>query len=233
MKFSSSIVFTVLAFLSLMVSAANEEQKALGAMQLDIYVDYVFEDQPTVGADELASFLNGETAVLKYLMASRDEDNVTVVGAGGTLRHPNTHEVLYNLTAEALDPMISIKPNLSYEFQKSIEIDFEPANYILAPEIYIVVAGVIKSVPIRNQRLIITNVPLSLFDPQLIFLVAVLAAILGASTWFVYNQFGTSPAARLKHTKERRTSAVAPGKYDSDWIPAEHLKKTKRSKKAN
>ncbi|CAH2350830.1 increased recombination centers protein 22 [[Candida] railenensis] len=232
MKFSSSIVFTALAFLSL-TAASDEEKKASGAMQLDIYVDYVLEDQPTVGADELASFLNGETAVLKYSMASRDENNVTVVGAGGTLRHPTTHEILYNLTAEALDPMISIKPNSSYEFQKSFEVDFEPANYILAPEIYIVVAGVIKSVPIRNQRLIITNVPLSLFDPQLVFLVAVLVAILGASTWFVYNQFGTSPAARLKHSKERRSSAVAPGKFDSDWIPEEHLKKAKRTKKAN
>lgn len=211
-----------------------------GAVHIDLYVDYTLPDQPNVRHDEVASFINGENATLKYTVASQEKQEVVnLVGVGGFIRDADTNALKYNLTAEAILPPVLVKPNDTHSIDQTFAIDFVPGTYVLAPEVYIVLQNEVKMIPITPQLIRVADVAVSFLDPQFLALVALFGALVAMVLTFTYNRYvatylqGTAPlpAAAKRAARREHATGVATGAYNADWIPKEHLKKAPKTKK--
>lgn len=232
--------FKLLSSLSILAlaAAATPDPDNADQMKLDLFIDYKIEGQPGVTQTDVALFDIDEVAVLNYEMSTLEEDiPITVIGTGGYIKDPATGDVVQNLTARQLEPMLQLKPNETLNFKQAIEINLPAQNYIFAPEVYFVIGTEQpKMVQIRNQLVIVSEPQTSVFEPQFLFLCLLFLGIVTISGFFTLKAvapYFESTAPTKKSLKEQASSARATGKsFNEDWIP-EHLKKSKRTKKLN
>lgn len=233
MKTIVPILALFFAFLKI-VTAVSTEKEASGV--LNLYLDYSFDQYPDLTKQDVAELRNGEEVSLTYTVVNLEEFDLAVVGVGGSFRDPNTGEDKVNLTSSALGP-IFLKPQSTETFSQRIPLNVLDGNYILSPQVFAAVNDTIQVIPVKGQLTVITDVPISWFDPKLLFLEAIL---LGSFSVLVYVAYeaggkkylrGTAPVAKQNKKVPTAAAAESTGKsYDTNWIPEGHLKFKKGKK---
>ena len=104
------------------------------------------------------------------------------------------------------------------------------------PQLFIAFDNDLKLVQARGQRTEVKDVPISIFDPQLLLLEAILLATFAGLGYVAYNIWGKryfEGTALVNKPKRGASPPVASAKsVDSDWLPEGHLRQ-KKTKKAN
>lgn len=243
----TSVLFSAVSILAASGESQEQEAAAVAASKqeptsINFYVDYTIKEYPEVANTDVAQFTNGEQIQLEFNVVNNENDNIVVVGCGGTFRDPITNKVKANLTAATIGP-ITLEPGQNEQFIQKISIDLLSNNYLLTPQIFIAYQEDLKLIQARGQLAVVEEVPISFFDPQLIFLEIILTLSFGVLAYFAYSIWGqayfqgTAPVNSKKSTSVKSSSGVATGgnSYDSSWIPEGHLQKQqpkKRSRKA-
>lgn len=233
MKFSlMNIAAVAVSFLSVLAAPGSGEE----VTEIKFVVDYSIAELPTIKNTDVAPLTNGEKVTLNYQVINNEEFNVTVVGVGGTLRDPTNGVIQANLTSAAVGPVI-VDPSDSATFDQELLVDLVPGNYVLTPQLYVVYNDEIKLIQVRGQLAIIESLPISFFNPQLLFLEVLLLSTLGVIVYVVYSIWGkkyiqkTAPVSRQFPRGSSPSNATGKS-YDTEWLPESHLKQ-KKSKKAS
>lgn len=215
---------------SLALSQAVELTPDAGVQDLRFPVSYVITEYPEVTHTDVAEFSNGETISLQYTATNNEDDKITIVGLGGAFRNPNNNEIRSNLSAQSVGPVI-LAPGESEVFVQKIPLDLLPDNYLLTPQLFIAFQDDLKLVQARGQLAIISDVPVSIFDPQLLVLEAILVVTFGGLFYAVYSIWGKSYFAGTAPTKKKVSEAAKSTAVDPNWFPESHIKQ-KKTKKA-
>lgn len=191
-------------------------------------LDYVIEEYPDLEASEVAQLWQGEEIHVHHTITNNEDTDITVVGLGGSFRDPLTGDYKVNLTSNSVGP-ITIEPGKSTEVRQRITLDFLPGNYFLAPQVYVAFNDELKVIQARAQLAVLKDVPISFFNPQLLFLEALLLALVGGAGYFFYSSYfqkyfkQTAPVTKGKSTG--KTSG-----FDPSWVPSHHQVSQKKSK---
>jgi hypothetical protein len=166
---------------------------------------------------------------------------VTIAFILGSLNDPKTDKVVRNLTTKAFDKQVPAGEAVSFGY--SFAVEMHPQSLKLK-----IVAMVMDSkkafyqVPVLTESVDVVEAPISIFDPQTIFLYLVLASTFGGTCYFIYSTWIVPLLPQKKprsgkHGKRHAdthsggaagdSSATATGSkgYDESWIPPQHLNK--------
>ncbi|OCL12586.1 hypothetical protein AOQ84DRAFT_311961 [Glonium stellatum] len=196
--------------------------------------------------------INGHPTQAVISIANSEPGPVSVALIGGSLYSiQGTPQVLRNLTAQRYNIEIPAGE------QESVTYNF--ATEMHPQDLRLQLVTVLKddkdafyTMQIFNETVSVVEAPTSIFDPQIIFLYAVLLAAFGGTVYFIYNTWittlfpqkrrGGKGGERAK-TSSRGTKKVDPADqaavvgadgpavtsgakaYDESWIPAAHLQR--------
>lgn len=233
MRFGKVIASLVLSIASVVgAEAAAEEKQAI-----KFVADYIIQEFPDIGKADVAQLNSGKNIHLEYTVGNMEEEDINVIGVGGVLTDPATGAIKVNLTSGAIGPIV-VANGESKTFVQDIPLDLVADNYLLNPQVYIVMNDVIKMIPVRGQLATVTDLPISWFNPQFLFLMIVLTVSfvgLGFAAYDIWGKRylkGTSPI----QPKQRPASTGIPSvytsgskTYDESWLPEHHLQKKKRA----
>ncbi|ODV82342.1 increased recombination centers protein 22 [Suhomyces tanzawaensis NRRL Y-17324] len=226
---------TVLAglFASACVSAAPAIDPNVAKELIKFPVEYTLVEYPDVGARDVAEFNNGDTITLQYSVSNQEDKEVSLVGVGGSFRDPTNNQIKTNLTAAAIGPYV-LAPGQSQTFVQKVPLNLIPDNYLLTPEVYVFYNDEMKALSIRGQLAVVSDVTISLFNPQLLFLELVLAATVAGLAYVAYQIWGASYFAGTAPVapKIRKTASGSTVVSDAAWLPDVHVKQ-KKSKKVD
>ncbi|PVH19066.1 hypothetical protein CXQ85_001361 [Candidozyma haemuli] len=141
----------------------------------DFELDYVIEEYKEVAHDSVAEMNSGEQIKLLYTLRNNEETDITIVGVGGSFKSLLTGDSIANLTSSAVGPVV-VPPEGSSSIGQRITLDLEAGNYILSPQVFVAYKDELKAIQARSQLLVVKDAPLSLLDPQLLFLEVLLLA---------------------------------------------------------
>mmetsp|Transcript_1897 Transcript_1897/g.1865 ORF Transcript_1897/g.1865 Transcript_1897/m.1865 type:complete len:238 (+) Transcript_1897:51-764(+) len=236
MKLSFSIITALVAVASSAIAAPIDPEKATGS--INFVVDYKISELPEITNTDVAELTNGEAISLQYSVENNEDKEISIVGVGGSFRDPANGNIKTNLTGAAVGPVL-VPAGEKASFIQKIEVNLVADNYLLTPQIFVAVEDDLKFIQARGQLASVNDLPISFFNPQLLFLEAILVATLGGILYVVYDIWGkkyiegTAPIIKTsKKASSPSPISVATGKsYNSEWIPEAHLKQ-KKSKKA-
>lgn len=235
MKISLSIFGAIVAAFTAGVAAADagDSQQAPETITLQFAVDYTIPSLPDVGARDLAQVYNGEEFSIAYSFTNNEDKEIVIVGVGGAFHDLETGAIKSNLTAQPVEAL-TVPAGESGSFTHRISLNLVPEEYIMVPQLFIAYDNDLKLVKARGQRTEVKDVPVSIFDPQLLFLEAVLLATFGGLAYIAYNIWGvqyfkgTAPGPKPKRGAAAPASAAT---TDSNWLPEGHTRQ-KKTKKA-
>ncbi|KAH3670587.1 hypothetical protein OGAPHI_001102 [Ogataea philodendri] len=240
---------TVFASLALAVSAlcADTKEKPdivkgnfkpTAEKPFDLRVEYLIKDKQEVPS-AIVDIENGETISLNYKFYNGEDEECTVLGVGGKLISPVTGDVLYNITASNIGPL-SVASQDIVEFSQNIGIDLNPDSYLVVPSIYVVFKEQLMMLGSRNQLIQVDDPKISIFNPKLLVLEAVLVSSLVGVAYLLYSLFGANyfgtvkkDAKKQKLPADKPSKKQAPQKVDESWLPETHLKTKRRTAKKN
>jgi len=193
-------------------------------------VDYLILEYPDADKNEVIQMWQGEQINVRHTITNQEDTDITVVGLGGSFRDPITGEFKVNLTANSVGPVV-IEPGKSVNVGQMITLDFVPGNYFLAPQVYVTFKDELKAIQARAQLAVVKEVPISFFNPQLLFLELIFVVLAGAIGYIFFPAFfqtylkGTAPITKASTTKSATTSG-----FDPAWVPSHHQVTQKRTK---
>ncbi|KAF3986039.1 hypothetical protein FT663_04650 [Candidozyma haemuli var. vulneris] len=192
----------------------------------DFELDYVIEEYKEVAHDSVAEMNSGEQIKLLYTLRNNEETDITIVGVGGSFKSLLTGDSIANLTSSAVGPVV-VPPEGSSSIGQRITLDLEAGNYILSPQVFVAYKDELKAIQARSQLLVVKDAPLSLLDPQLLFL-EVLLVVVGiiALQFRSPHLFEFSKGSRATSQPKPRESS----KFDPEWIPKHHQATQQKSK---
>lgn len=236
MKLLFSFITALVAFATICASAPIDQEKI--TTSINFLVDYIISEFPDISNADVAEFQNGEGITLKYTVTNNEDKQISIVGVGGAFRDPANGVIKTNLTSAAVGPVL-VDAGQTANFEQTINLNLIADNYLLTPQVFIAYEEELKLIQARGQLATVNDIPLSIFNPQLLFLEAILLATIGALLYFAYEIWGksyvegTAPVAKPTKKASSPSAPVSTGKagYNSDWIPEGHLKQ-KKSRKA-
>lgn len=224
-------ILTGIVSLASFVSAIGEESDPAAVLKFN--VDYTIKEHPEIAPTDVVDLFNGDTITLDYTVSNDEDEQLAIVGVAGSFRDPATNEINTNITAASVGPIV-LEPGMSHKFSQSINLNLYPNNYILSPVLFVSRGDAFVTATPRPQLASVSDTPISMFNPQLLFLEIVLLATFAGIGYLLYESFGKAyfkgTAPTKKPVKTPTASSPAPeGKsYDSSWIPEGHIKKTKK-----
>lgn len=235
MKLSFSIITALVSVAASVIAAPVDQEKTTES--INFLVDYSISEFPQISNTDVAELTNGESISLEYTVTNNEDKEISVVGVSGSFRDPANGQIKTNLTAAAVGPVI-VSAGESANFIQKIDLNLVANNYLLTPQIFVAVEEELKFIQARGQLASVSDVPISFFNPQLLFLEAVLLATIGGILYVVYDIWGkkyiagTAPITKPVKKASSPSPAPSTGKsYNAEWIPEGHLKQ-KKSKKA-
>lgn len=196
-----------------------------------LHLTYVLEGNESAEPEELVEFLYSKPISIIHTLVNNEERELTVVGVGGRFLDPSNGKIMANITAVSLGPL-SIPPGNSNSFRQIVNIKVNAGNYVLVPNVYMSYDESMKVMEARSQLLTVVEIPISLFNPHLLFVELVLVAVASFTMYFFYPNFLKNyfkSTAPVKVSGARGTSSG----YDPSWIPKTYLSGTKSSTKSN
>ncbi|KAE9967752.1 hypothetical protein EG328_008013 [Venturia inaequalis] len=238
--------FAVLSLLALRAQAAIEVAEEVP--QLAVAVTASFPNSEIFGVKLVNA--HATQAVLSFSNAEPDPVNVRLVGGSlWTLEAPGKPEphIVRNLTTVAYKVEVPAGANqsLTYNF----------AQELYPQDLRLVLGAVVDKgetafqVAIFNSTVTVVEAPVSFFDPQILFIYLLLAAMFGGTLLFIYNTWiktlfpqtkrGGKGGERARTSTQGKKTAVAPADqvsvigadgpavtgFDSAWIPPNHLQR--------
>lgn len=223
MKVTSLITLLVS---SLLVASAPAAAAADGSLILLLGLDYTIKEFPGVGAADVAELTNGKTISIEHTIVNHEDKNVTIVGIGGSFLDAKNLETKTNLTSSAIGPHV-LGPEESFTFIQQIPLNLVPDNYVLVPQLFVAVEDELRLIPLRGQLSIVSDESISFFNPQLLFLEAILIASVGFLAYVIYEIWGKRYLGIASSTPITKKKVVGEKKsVDSSWLPKEYKKKT-------
>ncbi|CAH6719650.1 increased recombination centers protein 22 [[Candida] jaroonii] len=207
-------------------SVIKSEIIDVGGLKVDI--DYSIEEfESSTGVLEL---FNSDTITLVYNVENDadSEHPLSIIGVSGTFNDPASNDIVSNITTGSVGP-ITLENGQSQQFKQAINLNLVPNNYILKPIVYMAVDNQIVPVTVKPLLANVSDIPISLFNPQLLFLELVLIVTIGVVGLVLYDLFGKNYFNNIvpKKTVKKDSVPVESSKgYDSSWIPKHHIKKT-------
>lgn len=224
-----------LGFLGVMGAARASEEEAQQYMeaaheekQLSKFnLDYVIDEYPISSVADVAQLQVDQKINLQYTLRNDEEFDLSVVGLGGALRDSLNGDYLYNLTSTSLGPLV-VKPGQEVNFSQAISLEVSAGYYLLLPQVFVAYDQSLKVVQAKGLLLSVEEAPVSLLNPQFLFLEIIFVALLGgAGYFFFYNQL----APYLKGTSPSKSVPVAKTSgFDPLWVPEHHQATQRKSK---
>ncbi|GAP89107.1 putative signal sequence receptor alpha chain [Rosellinia necatrix] len=210
-------------------------------VQLNAEIVATFPDADIFGV----KLVNGRATKAVIDITNNEDQPIQVAFLGGQLMKlqelspdaPSYTAILRNLSTVQYQATIPAgeKQSLPYSFV----LDMQPQDVRLHL-IGVIMSGSnqIFSIGVYDDVVSIVEAPISLFDPQIIFLYLVLSGVFAGTCYFVYKTYieaffpqAKKPrSAKAKPTLEKEplsggegTTSGNDGGYDEQWIPADHL----------
>lgn len=231
----SIFAVALLATAKTVFCADAEEEKSIGQQKAEYFgsaksdselanfeLDYFILEYPDVERSEVVQMWQGEQINVRHTITNKEDTDLTVVGLGGSFRDPITGEYMVNLTSNSVGPVV-IEPGKSATVGQQINLDFLSGNYFLAPQVYVAFKDELKVIQARAQLVVIKEVPVSFFNPQLLFLELIFVALIGGVGYLLYPSYfqsyfkGTAPTSKKLTASSSSTSG-----YDPTWVPSHH-----------
>ncbi|KAK7204840.1 hypothetical protein BZA70DRAFT_280126 [Myxozyma melibiosi] len=238
--------FTTKALLGFLVAALATTTASVRAQEFDddaedaIAPKFVLETKFLDSTSPLTPVvLNTVSTNLEISLANDEENEAIVQIAGGALFQVGKDVPFENITATRVGP-IQIPPHSKVPVPYSFVVDVEPKEYFLRIVLVIEYEGQLVQYLSYNSTVYVEDPPLSIFDPQMLFLYLILIALFGAAGYYTFTSYiqpkyfpkkkatkkRAAPAAASTVTAEsaaQSTSVNAKG-YDESWIPEHHLR---------
>lgn len=196
-------------------------------------LDYFIEEYPEYTSQDVAHFLQGETITLTHTVTNNEELDITVVGLGGEFRDPTTGAVTVNLTANSVGPVV-IPPGQAAVVGQKINLDITAGSYIINPQVFVAFNDQLKAIAARSQLAVLTEAPVSFFNPQFLFLELLFVSIVGGIGYYFYSTTLQGYFDGAAPTKKPLATSGKSSSYDPSWVPSHHqtLQKKSKSRKA-
>jgi len=260
MVFFKSAALALMPLLALQAQAASEvvveeiEEDPLGIPSslpnIAVHVSASFPNSEIFGV----KLVNGHAtqAVLDFMNTEPESVIVRMVGGSlWSLDAPGQQppHIVKNLTTVPYNVEVPSGTNQSLTFNFATELHPQDMRLLLAAVVDR--AGNAFQLPAFNGTVTIVEAPISIFDPQIIFLYLFLASIFGGTCYFIYSTWiktlfpqtkrgGKGGERARTSTKGKRVDPadqVAVGgadgpattsgakTFDASWIPAQHLQR--------
>ncbi|KAF2103888.1 hypothetical protein NA57DRAFT_70098 [Rhizodiscina lignyota] len=197
--------------------------------------------------------INGHATQAILSFKNDEAEPIQVMAVGGSLITPNTEppQIVRNLSTTA--PRVEIPAGETETVPYSFTTEMHPQDLQLNLAAIVQDGkGAYYTFQVYNETVSVVEAPLSIFDPQIIFLYAFLAAIFGGTCYFIYTTWITTlfPQAKRRGKGGERAKTSSTGKkrvdpteqvavvggdgpavtsgskaYDESWIPAQHLQR--------
>lgn len=216
------------------VAAADDSFVASDQKPYNFRIQYSVADKQDSISD-VVSMTNGETYSLDYTVYNGEDEEVSIIGVGGSLNDPQSGAVSNNLTTGSIGPVV-IPSGEAANFTQQINIDVAPGDYLVVPSIYAVYNSSMMLLGSRSQLISVEDPSISIFNPQLLLLELILLATLGGALYAAYELFGKQylrknqpikVATIKKLVPADQTSSSKSSGYDESWLPKQHLKAKK------
>jgi len=203
----------------------------LESIEPEIVIQASFPEQNPFG-----HIVNGERNQIYLLVENKSDQNVTLNSVGGSFHHPDSGALLKNISSLTYGSLLleNSKLQIPYTFYS----EFKPGDLHLNIWLEHSVDDVKYRVTAFDSVVTIVEPESSWFDFKLISTYLIVAAFLGGVSYFIYLTY--FPAKKAKKSKRSRPEISAPtskvtvtssgARYEEEWIPEHHLKKTKTRK---
>ncbi|KAF2667041.1 hypothetical protein BT63DRAFT_427460 [Microthyrium microscopicum] len=201
--------------------------------QLKVAAEVTFPDSEVFGI----KLVNGRPTTAHFAIHNGEEQPVTISMIGGSLWPLDVTELtaagpVRNLSTTTYNTEIAPAGNLSLTYKFATELHPQDLRLLLA--------GIVKDqngvqfqLEAFNGTVSVVEAPLSLFDPQTLFIYAFLIALFGGTCYFIYNTWIVQFFPQQKKASRRTAPASAPSQatttgasgYDESWIDPRHLQR--------
>ncbi|KAF8474017.1 hypothetical protein BDZ91DRAFT_691192 [Kalaharituber pfeilii] len=207
---------------------------------MNISIDVTFPDTPEEEVGGPVIITNGITKNVNIAIVNHENGPIGVQFIGGSLWDPLTGASVRNLTQKVMG--LEIEKDQREDLSYPIKLDMHPRELLLqlnmvlrTPEQRLVTATAF------NSTVSIVEQPMSIFDPQLLFLYLILLSGIGGAVYWAYNYWldtvnpkrrrGPRPAPREHAESPIATATGVEGKkFDESWIPEHHIKRASSPK---
>ncbi|KAL1996490.1 hypothetical protein VTN49DRAFT_8090 [Thermomyces lanuginosus] len=187
--------------------------------------------------------VNGRPTQAQLSFSNEESAPVTVSFVGGVLSTLDEKpKIVRNLTATLYNVQIPAgeERTLPYEFV----VDMHPQDLRLNLESFISSDGKLYNINAFNGTVSVVEPPVSIFDPQIIFLYLFILAFFAGIVYFFYTVWIAPyfPQKRRGRSTEKKGSSRQAGSdsspsgvssattYNPEWIPAHHIQKPESRK---
>ncbi|KAH8664053.1 hypothetical protein BX600DRAFT_436621 [Xylariales sp. PMI_506] len=189
--------------------------------------------------------VNGRPTKAVVDVTNHEDEPIQVAFVGGSLftlkplpeDAPASAGIVRNLSTLRYDAIIPSGSKQSLPF--SFVLDMQPEDLRLQLSAVVTSSeGNMFQVPVANQTVSVVEAPISIFDPQIIFLYLVLGGAFAGISYFVYKTYIEAffpqtkkprPAKKVKPVEQEPlsggegTATGADKGYDESWIPMDHI----------
>lgn len=209
-------LFLIVGLSALFANADIEiENNAESPKIANFDVTYGIAEKDSAAASSFLEFNIGETATLSYSFTNKEDQDVAIVGVGGNVISLENGEIAANITKADIGPL-SLAINETTEFQQMVKLNLDEGEYYLLPNIFVTKGEDLMRVGANPSLLRVLPPPMSLFNPQFLFIQLILLSIVGGLSYFFIN----TRSSAVKPSKGK----AAPIKVDESWIPKNHIK---------
>ncbi|KAF8421025.1 hypothetical protein EV426DRAFT_633875 [Tirmania nivea] len=204
---------------------------------MNITVDVTFPDDAPAEASRNAPvvIVNGIPKKVNVAIVNYEEVTIGIQFLGGSLWNLESNSNIRNLTQQVLE--VELPKGQKVDLPYTILVDMHPKNLRLNLQMVLRSEQRLVTATAYNSTVSIAEQPMSLLDPQLLFLYLILlSSIAGAGHW-AYNYW--LDTVNPKRKRSPRAAAVKPvraespvgtatsveGKFDESWIPEHHIKR--------
>jgi hypothetical protein len=203
--------------------------------QLNVAAQVTFPDSEVFGI----KLVNGRPTTAVFNILNGENDPVRIRMVGGSLWPVEAVDLtasspIRNLSTTVYNTEIPAKSNHSLTYKFTTELHPQDLRLLLA--------GIVEDkngasfqLEAFNGTVSVVEAPLSIFDPQTLFIYAFVGAFFGLTAYFIYNTWIKSFLPQQKKRPARKTEpvAVAPNAgattgsktYDESWIDPRHLQR--------
>jgi len=213
-------------FLGTLFSSTFAEETVVTEPEAELKVTGSFSSDNPFG-----HVVNGELNIINLFIENNTKRNVTLVSIAGSFHHTETDRLLKNTTA--VKPGIKLPMGIKLPIQYPFFSQFKPGDIRLKVWLDVVDETQYR-VSAYDSIVTIVEPELSLLDWQLWTTYLIVLGIIGGACYFTFlSFFPKSKRPRVTVPPQVSVpSAIATtssGGYEEDWIPENHLKKTKKS----
>ncbi|KAF1815549.1 hypothetical protein P152DRAFT_429641 [Eremomyces bilateralis CBS 781.70] len=182
--------------------------------------------------------VNGHPTTAVVTFNNAEDFPANVLAIGGTLAQASSDQIVRNLTFTQYGVEVPAGETVDLTYAFATEMHPQELQLALSAIVTDNEAG-FYTLSIFNGTVSVVEAPISLLDPQILFLYVFLSGVFVATCAFIYNTWvaplfpkKSAPKSRKPETPRPVATTTGAQGYDESWIPAHHVNRpeAKRSK---